>query len=448
MKNSTRLKCSWPIEKMSVTQLSADLMTDAEVYEAQVAREQHGFIGFVFDHKRRERYDLIRLLGYGSYGRVFSAGVNSEAPRYAIKVFLPLNDDGKTDPWRTKYDEPNTDDVELEYGMGRLMAARLGSQFCSTRVVCPLYRFYAPRVHDGVIIFPFVAGINLERWLTTLHYPKMQANRAALQTRRFENLVELRDTIASIQRADRNSMQTSPNMFRRLGQYMTLLDTETARFASIQRQAFDLSIQALRTVEMLHSVNIYHRDIKPANMLVEVLADNTLRLRLIDFGLGCAQAYDNDPDGDRLYELNKEIFNCPLKYITTVTVRDPLAARDFPNDEPETISRYTRAYEVYALAKLIQRLFDHQTTDRSIARPRASPFMPPDVYELISVMTGETGEELYEVDPDNFQVPEEGLLDRLYFFQTRPSVAECRQRMEQAFTRWLALPLNEYNDLD
>jgi serine/threonine protein kinase len=425
--------------------ISSSLMTDEELAAAKTAARRYDFIGFVFDHQTRTRFDLIKLLGYGAYGRVFSATASgAPPPQVAIKVFSA---DPEDEPQRTG---SGMSDVETEFAISTLIKDRLGQMFCDTRVVCAFRRFYAPKVHDGVLIFPYIYGINLERWLLAVQYRAMDDYRTQRLASGFTSLAEIRQDITEAQQNVSISRTNEKQRWTiRLNKLIRVLNEQVANFSDIQARSMALAHQMLEAFTMLHDVHIYHRDIKPANMMVEFLPGSVLRLRIIDFGISCAQPYG---DNDVQYNLNQQFFECPLEYRPTYNFRDPLSIYPSPDDgNQDEIRHLTTAFEVYSIGKVLQVLFDPMGISALGKWPvvRATGFMPADLHDLIVEMTNENN---YVADTRNFDINLAGrtlAADNpvaLAALEIRPSAEEALVRFESIRDTWYDLTTYQFND--
>lgn len=104
-----------------------------------------------------------------------------------------------------------------------------------------------------------------------------------------------------------------------------------------QREAFDLSIQAVQGLQAIHDAGIIHRDLKPSN----IMRDSQGFVRLMDFGIAKRQGSDATIDG---------------RVSGTPEYMSPEQARGKPLDHRS---------DIYALAIVIYELFTGQVPFRA-----------------------------------------------------------------------------------
>lgn len=408
----------------------------SEVLAARRVQRKYNFIGFIFDADSGTRYDLIKLLGRGTFGRVYAATKSgAPAPEVAIKLFNPP---------RSRGESPFNDEVETEYGISVLMRRRLGEEFCAERVVCATRRFYVSVTQEPVIIFPHVHGLNLKQWLIAVQYRAMGDYTRALAERGFSTFSEVviairneQNQATTISAYDEAYPERRVELIRRLDDWKNYFVSLDRLFTRIQSGAMQFASQMLSTFDALTDANIYHSDIKPENMMVEFLAAEKRRLRLIDFGIGCAERLGTV---DPLYDNNIGIFGCPLRYNQTILFQDPLAMSVFPGRDHATVRKYTTAYQVYAIGKVLQCLFDPEAMHRQAVWPvvQATPFMPVGLLKLIVDMTGEQNYRPagHWSSGDPFRLSVEEVEHRRALFETRPTIKQACARFEQLYNVW------------
>lgn len=345
-------------------------------------------LGSVYHRRQRTRYDLIKLLGTGAFGATYSATMRGDTSGriWAIKVFEDrVVVDGQG---REKMVRFRASDVKQEYLVSEVIRERMAA-LCQRGVVCARTYFFNKERTRGYIVFPYVEAGTLLAWLRTTLYPEMQSYRDALGTAN--------------------------------GQEMALMTLDR-----IQSTAIWMTTRLINILDDLHSQSIYHRDLKPSNILV----DGVMPL-LIDFGLSCVI-----PDGLLDSLSNEPIIGCPDENtVGTKRYKDPLSAYAYPDSQPWTIARYTARFDTYALAKILQQLFDDDRANLTRSPVvRDTEFMPRGLYELLSDMTGERDGVVATPITEDLSVAEERR--RFREFNRRPSMAEVALRFEEIYRQW------------
>ncbi len=347
-------------------------------------------LGSAYDRRDRTRYDFIRLLGTGGFGATYSARKRGDRSGrvWAVKVFedrIVIDAQG-----REKLLRFSTRDVKQEYLVSEVIRERMAA-LCQRGVVCAITYFFNKDRTRGYIVFPYVEAGTLLAWLRTTLYPEMQSYRDALGTAN--------------------------------GEEMAILTLDR-----IQSTALWMATRLINILDDLHSQYIYHRDLKPSNILV----DGATPI-LIDFGLSCVI-----PDG-RLDSLsNDPIIGCPDENsVGTQRYKDPLSAFKYPDSQPSTIARYTSRFDIYAMGKVLQQLFDDDRANLTRSPVvRNTEFMPRGLYQLLGDMTGERDGAVATPIAENVSFVEERRLFRA--FNRRPTMAQVAERFEEIYRQWRA----------
>lgn len=409
-------------------------VSESEIELAERTREKRGYIGYVFrrgGNRKPERYDLIRILGQGAFGRAYTAttGGRDREERYVIKEIRSRAQSASDG------EEYDISYVERELRMSKIIEERLGSNFCQTRAICAERRFFGPNRQVGYIVFPFYNAHALNEYLGMILYQRMKA---FLRLKKKSGLPD-KPLLQIIQMVVRGDFQTS--QFQRQDR----LDDLRKELRSIQTLALGLSVTALSTLALLHSKQIYHRDYKPENMLVgNNVTTAKLELRVIDFGLSCAasleqRAVDQTADTDLQFQERYEPFVvCPNSYFTTPAYRDPLAWYITATDNDSRIEQSTK-FDTYAAAKTILRIFSPDSYNASGASLKfpvveASEFMPERLLQLLVDMSGEY---LYEPSEVRRQIlTQEQLSQRKKSFARRPSSSSALRQLLALVRLW------------
>lgn len=228
-------------------------------------------LGRVFDHGTGDVYHLIKLLGEGEFGKVYSVSMDgSETPTHVLKKFTRRPEDNEAQLRR---------DVLQEFNIGWTIAflgGRSDASFGSTSAVCAERVFFVEpgEVYGdtiGYVVFPFVHGISLNDFIEA-------------------------------------QSKAKPSKARRDG-------------------LLDIARRICQAIHDLHVLGVYHCDIKPENILVTISEDGTrvTSLRLIDFGLSCVRKISSNLA--RSLDLSESI-SCEFEagtsmYYTMSAFRDP-----------------------------------------------------------------------------------------------------------------------------
>lgn len=414
-------------------------MTDTETRAARRAARRHGFIGFVFDYQERVRYDLIEVLCRTRYGTLYSANSAGLAvpqwrlKRYAISQWSasPRTTERTAAESVCAESDFALETVNNEFAIGATIRRRLDDNFCLTSVLCASHRFFEPDRSFGTLVFPYVQTVTLESWLRYVQHRSMISWRSALVRGGFRSLEDLLQRIGELEEIRRKTAEERDFLRR----YSELYDTLLERLSRIQMKSLSIGYQLLNTFEELHEVAIYHRNVTPANILIEQNGE-TLRVRVANFGFGCAESID----GDGVFDQQFPFLSCPTTYTPALMYRDPwIYNRRYPDDDLETRREYTSAFEIYSLGKILQHLFDPESLadngDDEWIVVQETEFMPYGVIDLIADMTGE---EQY-VPPNRYypyELSDDERAERAERFAERPEIEVVVDRFERIRRDW------------
>jgi len=413
----------------------------SEVREIRQEAEDAGFLDFVVNPRTKTAYFFVDELGRGAFGRVYTAlRRDQNVLRNVFKVFAIDGDtlpdstttSGRKRTRRYTARELNTQSAMAEYRISRLIVRRLGEVFCETRVICAKEMFALSSLSRGFVRFPFASANSLLRYLFSVHHPKMrnvqqQINNAGYPGRKLVELLRLYPTLKN---------NFPPDEVAAL---YALLERSVEQYNSLVLNSMLMALQLTTTLGQLHSTDIFHRDIKPDNILVldRTLTVNTdddfdsldVRVKLIDFGLGCALPTEND---GQFANRRDDLIECSEEYFTTPLYRDPLARYQdtlYANSslsDRDRIRERDGKFDVYAMGKTIMTIFDPQSLTPS-GEPRypivrQTRFLPSDILTLLIGMTGEINYSTNRSAPD-LSFGEQKL--RIEGYMQRPTAQEA-----------------------
>jgi serine/threonine protein kinase len=429
----------------------------AAIAEAELAKATLGFIGYAFRRggPRLERYNFITELGKGGYGVVYSASKDgTRVPRFVVKEIRakPIPPEKLSERRRRRavaiamgmgveqtHDdyEFDTSYIERELRISKLIEGRLGREFCARHAICAQQRFFTPSHDRGYVVFPFFAANSLTTYLFTMIHNRMRQLQALRDAAPYEphtiaDFIQLYKAKQAGDVVDDLDSDESEEL-------RSFVESMRGQMYAIQANLWQLVLQFVTAIGLLHSKLVFHRDIKTDNMLVGINDGQPSNdIRLIDFGVACAERIAGT--NEQYDELYKQYLRCPTRNGISFYYADPLTRYISAKTIDEAIEHAAKA-DTYACGKVLQRMYDPASfepngEENRYPTVRETEFMPPGLYSLIIQMTGEIGYRPRVDKHDRIVLDAEQIAERRYVYAVRPSMAEVSLTLRNMFGVW------------
>ena len=379
--------------------------------------------------------------------------------------------------YRNEFDQEefSAEYANREFEVSQTIERRLGNSVCGRYVVCAERLINVPQLRKKYIIYSYIENSNnLMRVLTLRTYNIMRELSERVRQSRVNTSRSVTRVDDLYQQYERGFDQLPPRIAAFYRRQLIEFGQPYLYVSAIGIQvAMDLAIGLLR----LHQRNIFHRDIKPRNVLtvLQSIRDRSFDVRapkagalLIDFGVACADPSPFDQLSD---ERRERIVRCNSGFVGTSLYTDPLfdyidvlSQRSHENSadfeeidasgsesvESVLLTEREAKFDVYALGKVYQRLFDPSSVDingqQRFPVVQDTDYMPRGMLPLIQDMTGENN---YRPSRANGGRLTQNEIDaRLANYRTRPTAGEVARRLQVIANNFLESDAVAINLLD